>query len=416
MKNQDSKSNRVWVVTELFAPDDAATAHLLTQIAEHLATQQSVSVVCAQPTYTNRGQKAKSRETTNGVDIYRCWSTTFSKDSLPLRLVNIVTIMISFFCCMLLRFRRNDTVLVVTNPPTLPFATQLAAWLRGCKTCLLVHDIYPNVLVPTGFTKEKSIPYRIIDFFNRQLFRRVDHIITLGRDMKNLVEQKDESLSAKTSIVPNWADESLKPVCAEANKIRDELQFGGKFVIQYSGNIGRTHGLSVIARAAEILERKGVDDIHWMVCGWGGGKSKFQDLCESLELKTISIHEPYPRERLAELIGVADVSIISFIVGMAGISVPSRMYNVLACGCPIIGVTEEHSELALTISDDNLGWVVEPGNETALAELVESLLQQRSSLSDYQDRCQLVSQQKFARNISLQSYGEIISQIARSEN
>ncbi|MDG2182034.1 MAG: hypothetical protein P8L78_10105, partial [Mariniblastus sp.] len=82
--------NTIWIVSELFAPDDAATAHLMTQIAEGLAGESknsnySISVICAQPTYTSRGQKALRREVINGVQINRCWSTTFSKDRLMLR-------------------------------------------------------------------------------------------------------------------------------------------------------------------------------------------------------------------------------------------------------------------------------------------------------------------------------------------
>ncbi len=137
--------NTIWIVSELFAPDDAATAHLMTQIAEGLAaesegSQYSVSVICAQPTYTSRGQKASRREIINGVQINRCWSTTFSKDRLMLRAVNVVTIMMTFFVKMLFRFRRGDRVLVVTNPPPLPFVATLAAKLRGARSTKFIQQ------------------------------------------------------------------------------------------------------------------------------------------------------------------------------------------------------------------------------------------------------------------------------------
>ncbi|MDB4368733.1 hypothetical protein N9Z58_01215, partial [bacterium] len=165
----------IWIVSELFAPDDAATAHLMTQIADGLAIESedsdySISVICAQPTYTSRGQKAPRHEILNGVHINRCWSTTFSKDRLMLRGINVITIMMTFFIKMLFRFRRGDRVLVVTNPPPLPFVATLAAKLRGAKTYLLIHDIYPDVLVPTGFTQSASLSYRVIDFATRRLY------------------------------------------------------------------------------------------------------------------------------------------------------------------------------------------------------------------------------------------------------
>ncbi len=402
------KQNRVWVVTELYAPDDAATAHLLTQIAERASEELSVSVLCAQPTYTKRGQSAPSKEVRNGVQVIRCWSTTFSKDKLLLRMVNVLTIMLSFFFNMLFRFRRGDVVLVVTNPPPLPFATQLAATMRGAKTCLLIHDIYPDVLVPTGFTKLGSPLYRLVDFFNRGLFRRVKKIITIGRDMKKRVVDKSDSFESKSVVITNWFDESQKPIAKEANQLRQQLPFANKFIIQYSGNIGRTHGLSVIAKAAAILESRNLLDVHWMICGWGGGKAKFVQKCKDLNLKTVSIHEPYPREQLPELVGSADVSIISFIAGMSGISVPSRMYNILATGCPLIGVTESDSELALTISDDDLGWIVAPNDASELANLVQSIASQKSLIEEMRIRCRQSALEKFNRDDALTSYVEIL--------
>ena len=409
--SEQRSSSRLWVVSELYAPDDAATAHLMTQIAEHAAKSQSVCVLCAQPTYTLRGKKAPTRENRNDVDVIRCWSTTFSKDNLVLRVVNMATIVASFFLNMLFRFRRGDVVLVVTNPPPLPFATQVASWLRGAKTCLLIHDIYPDVLVPTGITKKGSLLYRVVDFFTCWLFRGVHRIIAIGRDMKQRVIAKSADFESKIEVIPNWCDESFQPVPREENRLLNELPFRDKFIVQYSGNIGRTHGLSVIAEAAEILQSKGNAEIHWMVCGWGGGKAAFEEQCKSLDLKNVSIHDPFPRERLAELIGVADVSLISFIPGMSGISVPSRMYNVLAAGCPIIGVTESDSELALTINDDKLGWVSIPNSAESLAKLVVSVYQDKDSLPEFRQRCKATANGKFNRERSLDAYVQIVQSI-----
>ena len=407
----EKKQKRCWVITELYAPDDAATAHLMTQIAEYLTVGMEVRAICAQPTYTNRGQRAPTKETLNGVVVTRCWSTTFSKDRLALRLVNVATIMVSFFFNMLFRFRRGDVVLVVTNPPPLPFAALLVAKIRFAKTCLLIHDIYPDVLVPIGMTAEKSFAYRIINFFTRGLYLRCSRIIAIGRDMKDRVVAKSERLESKTTVIANWADKNLSVVSKEQNPLLEELPFKGKFIIQYSGNMGRTHGLSVIADAASILEADGFTDVHWMICGWGAGKPKFKAKCEELELKSVSIHDPFPRDQLANLIGVADASIIAFIEGMSGISVPSRMYNILASGCPIIGVTESDSELAQTITDDDLGWLSPPEDPESLAKLVKQILSDPTQADDRRARCREIATKKFCRESMLEKYRELLDAI-----
>ena len=49
---------------------------------------------------------------------------------------------------------------------------------------------------------------------------------------------------------------------------------------------------------------------------------------------------------------------------------PSRFYNLLAIGRPVILLSEPNAEAALTVSEHDLGWVVEPGNADELARTI----------------------------------------------
>ena len=56
---EKSKEECVWVLSELYYPEDSATGHNVTKVAEGLAVSYSVRALCAQPTYQARGTKAK---------------------------------------------------------------------------------------------------------------------------------------------------------------------------------------------------------------------------------------------------------------------------------------------------------------------------------------------------------------------
>jgi len=99
----------------------------MTQIAEALAEHVDMRVLCAQPTYAARGTRAPRSERVNGVSISRSPSTTFDKDRLVGRLVNALSLTASIFIAAVTRLRRGDVVLVVTNPPMLPFVVAVAA-------------------------------------------------------------------------------------------------------------------------------------------------------------------------------------------------------------------------------------------------------------------------------------------------
>jgi len=69
---------RAIIISELYYPEQVSTGYFLTGIAEGLVDEShSVSVICAQPSYNQRGTKALKAEVHHGVSIRRCWSTTF---------------------------------------------------------------------------------------------------------------------------------------------------------------------------------------------------------------------------------------------------------------------------------------------------------------------------------------------------
>ncbi|MCX6924880.1 MAG: hypothetical protein NT154_16960, partial [Verrucomicrobia bacterium] len=111
---------RLFVVSELYYPEESATAHYMTAIAEGLARNAPVQAICARPKYNRERRELPARETHHGVEIRRCWSTTFDKNRLVGRIVNTVTTSLSIFLAVFWRVRRGDRVLVVTNPPALP--------------------------------------------------------------------------------------------------------------------------------------------------------------------------------------------------------------------------------------------------------------------------------------------------------
>lgn len=355
----------IWIISELYYPEETSTGYFLTRIAEGLAELFSVHVLCGQPTYSSRGRREPISETHNGVSIHRCWSSTFNKDVLLLRLVNIATITLSIFFSCLRRFRSGDCVIVVTNPPLLPFAALLAARLWGSRCCLLIHDVYPEVLAASGIAKHNSLALRGIGWLTKQVYRRAARIIVLGRDMDALVRQKLDIVDRHIQIIPNWADvDCIRPSDREDHPLLAQLGLSDKFIIQYSGNIGRTHGVDQLVACAEQL--RGDQSVHFLFIGFGGKKLWLERQVRERRLANITIMDYRPRAELSSSLTACDVAIISFVQGMAGVSVPSRMYNVMAAGKPIIAVADSHSELALVIKEERIGWVVAPGDVDGL--------------------------------------------------
>lgn len=364
-------SRQLWIISELFYPEQTSTGYFLSEIARGLASDWDVQVVCAQPTYSERGMIAPRRESWGGTTIHRLWGTRFDKDRLPLRLLNVATFTLNCLLFLLRRVRKGDRVLIVTNPPTLfPFVGWLVR-MKGVKALLLVHDVYPDVLAVTGHLKATSLIFRWIDHAMRWACRQYDRIVVLGRDMQSLLVSKTGFDHQDVPIIPNWGDtDAVRPLSREENSFAKTNGMGDAFVVQFSGNIGLTHDVETLVSTAKLTEDQ-LNIQYWFI-GYGGKAAKLTG-SEEQSPKNVHIRPRQPREILGEMLSCADVTVIAFLPGMKGLSVPSRMYNVMASGTGIIAITEPGSELALVVEESDCGWVVPPHDVDALTQLIQYL-------------------------------------------
>ncbi|MBM6578449.1 glycosyltransferase family 4 protein [Microvirga sp. SRT01] len=359
-------------MSELYYPEQTSTGYFLTAIAEGLATSMAVNVVSGQPTYSERGILAPANEDRNGVRIHRARATHFNKDRLLLRAINTLTLTLSIGWFALIRFRRADQLLIVTNPPTLPPLLGLIARFKNMNTHLLVHDVYPEVLAATGIIHPHSITYRLLSRVFSATFRAYDSIIVLGRDMAELIQQKIGNVKRPITIIPNWGDpDEIKPIPRDTNPFLLINNIRARCIIQFSGNIGRTHDIETILAAAHNLRNR--HDIIFLFVGYGGKASTVANAIASGELPNVRFLPRQPREMLGPMLASATATIISFVDEMKGLSVPSRMYNVMAAGTPIIAIADPDSELSLTVREEQSGWILAPGDVNALTELVTAL-------------------------------------------
>jgi len=360
-------SGKLWIVSELYYPEETSTGYFLTKIAESLADKLEVCVVCAQPTYSERGQRRARFEDKAGVRIYRALSTHFDKDKLLLRILNMLTFTVSTTIYLLKNVSQGDKIMVVTNPPILLPFVGLIARVKCAESYLLVHDVYPDILVATNMLKSSSLIFRVMDWFFQKTYQQFSSVVVLGRDMQEVVGKKLDKQSL--CIIPNWGDiAEIMPGCRADNYFVEKYNLSQKTVIQYSGNIGRTHNIDTILSVALKLRHR--NDIVFMFVGTGGKINKIQQFADNHVLSNLLILPRQSRERLSEMLSCATASIISFESAMYGLSVPSRMYNAMAAEVPIVAITHKKSELALHVQESDAGWLLQENNGGELCALV----------------------------------------------
>jgi colanic acid biosynthesis glycosyl transferase WcaI len=405
-------TKRIWVLTELYFPEQSSTGYLLTRIAEGLAKRFSVNIITGLTIHSNC-EARPNFEIVHNVSIFRCQGTQFHKDLIAGRLINILTRSLTIFLKALFFCKSQDVILVVTNPPLLPFMALLLKWIKGCEFVLLIHDVYPEVLVATGLVKQSSPIIRILQVCNQVLYRQALRIITLGRDMTQLAIQKIEEIDLKHKIVciPNWADiDTVQPISKIQNVILEDLNISNCFTILYAGNMGRTHDIESLVEAAKALS-KVVPPIQFIFIGSGAKQRWLSQALINHQLTNVTILPFRPSHEKSISLNACDVAVISFVRGMAGVSVPSRMYNQMAAGKPIIAMADVSSELAQVILEEQIGWVVQPGDVQGLIKAIQTASAHPDLCTEMGKRAAIAAQTKYSYAQSSRAYNTLFDEL-----
>lgn len=397
----------LWIFTELYYPEETSTGYYLTRIAEGLADEFRVKVICGQPNYSAKGTIAPKEEVHKGVKIYRVWATRLNKNIILFRVINMLTLGLSTFFKGFLKLKKGEKVLVVTTPPSLPFVTAIASLLKGASYTLLIHDNYPEILIAVGKAKENSIFVKFLDLLNNWLYKYSAKIIVVGRDMYELISKKIDGLEIPVETIPNWAElEQVEPRNKANNQLLKENNLSDKFIFLYAGNMGHPNDLESLVWCAEKIRKK--KEIHFIFLGAGVKKNWLKKTVRDKKLENITILDPQPRSKQNIFLNACDVGLVSLVKKMWGVSMPSRTYNILAAGKPILAITEKDSELAKVLEEDSVGWFVAPGEKQILLNKILEIFEKQNCLGEFGKRARSAALNKYSLEKALERYSEAL--------
>ena len=166
--------------------------------------------------------------------------------------------------------------------------------------------------------------------------------------------------------------------------------------------MGRPNDLESIVEAAARL--KGNKEIHFIFLGNGAKEKWLRSTVSELSLDNITILPPKPRAEQTTFLNACDVAIVTLVKKMKGVSMPSRTYNLLAAGKPILGIIEFGSELDRVVSEERVGWIVEPHDPEALVDTILGIYEDRSELPAMAGRARSAAETKYSLKVALEAY------------
>ena len=95
---------------------------------------------------------------------------------------------------------------------------------------------------------------------------------------------------------------------------------------------------------------------------------------------------------------------------MSGISVPSRLYNLMAAEKPILASVDSNSEVAQVLHEEQIGKSVGPSSPSALAEQILYFKNNPSEVKLMADRARKVAETKYSSLIIEEKYKLLFSE------
>lgn len=402
---------KIIFVNRFYRPDHSATAQLLTDLAENLAENGlTVHVVTSRQSYQNANANLPAQETIAGVDIHRTWSSQFGRSNLFGRTFDYLSFYFSSFFKLIFLVKRSDILVIKTDPPMLSVIGAVVAKAKGAKLINWLQDLFPEVAKELGIRLNRPL-YSMLKALRNWSLRAADCNVALGELMAERVDicTKNAIATKKTLIIPNWViDADLKPIIARNNSLRVEWQLSEKFVVGYSGNLGRAHDYHTIHRTALALQKH--PSIVFLFVGDGAGTIELRSLVKRDGLKNIVFMPYQPKEKLNLSLAAADVHWVSLDPKLEGMIVPSKAYGIFAVGKPLIFIGANDGEISRLIKKNSCGAVIAPGDSKTMEELLLKISVNQKLLATMSDNSRRLYEREFKYGNSIAKWQAAILQ------
>lgn len=398
-----------------FYPEVATTGQILTELAEGLSDTFDVTVICEVPSYVQKLEdKYKAYryyfEEYAGMRIIRVRVPEVNKQS---KISRIKYILSYFFNSIGATFKAGefDLVFAVTQPPILGgiLGTVGKRITRG-KLMYQIMDFNPEQIIAVNYSGNKLVLNTMM-WWDKRSCKKSDIVVTLGRDMQETLFNRFKGRKIpKNVVINNWIDETrIMPLPKDNERVvafKKRYGIENKFVIMTSGNIGLYYDFENILKI--MGQFKDDDSVAFVFVGDGLVKPRLEEYAKEHGLRNVVFVPFQKKENLVYSLNAADVHIVTNAKGVKGISVPSKIYGILATNIPIWGILERGSEAWRIIEDSHCGILVEAGNYEELHRSLWEIIQKKEKFVEEHQTGRAYLEENFAKQKSIDAYRDAL--------
>lgn len=345
------------------------------------------------------------KEFVDGINILYIRNAYSNDMSIMRRMISFMNFMI-ISTWVSLRQKNIDLVFATSTPLTIGIPALFVKWFKQVPFIFEVRDLWPEVPIQMGGLRNPLFK-RLALALEKIIYQNARHIVTLSPGMREGVLKRgiDEE---KVSMIPNMSKIDKFWRREKNLKIAKEFHINLKnFNVIHFGTMGRANGLEYIIYAAEIIKKKGVNDVSFIFMGKGAIKKKLIRMVKDRELSNVVFIDAQPMNIVSEVVNLCDVSIVPFTsLPILQTNSPNKLFDSLSAGIPIIvnssGWTKD------LVEKNQCGAFVDPEKPEELAKKIMVWNKHPQLLIDMGKKARWLSEIKYDKSILCSKFVSII--------
>lgn len=404
---------KILFYTQYYPPETGAPQNRLHELALRLKNLGiEVEVLTAMPNYPQmkvyRNYRGKwfTRETLQGVTIYRAFIYASKGRSIVPRLLNYFSFVFSSFIRGTFLKKRYDYILCESPPLFLGMGAVALSRIRGWKLIFNVSDLWPESAEKLGIVSNQTLlglAYRLEKWCYK------NSILVSGQTRGIVNDIAARFPETRVFWLPNGVDtEAYNPVLFNRSWRTDKGFSDNDTLFLYAGILGHAQKLETILLAADRLRAHPA--VHFIILGEGPEKEHLLAIKRERDLQQVHFFPGIPKEQMGYVISSVDAAIIPLRrLDLFKGAIPSKIFETLAMEKPILlGVDGEARELF--IDEGKAGWYFEPENDEQLSNTILNVVLHKDQMWQAGRNGRLYVQSRFNRdNIALEFKKTLVS-------
>ena len=235
------------------------------------------------------------------------------------------------------------------------------------------------------------------------IYSRADEIVAVSETYCNRALKVNKKTSKGLSVFLG-TDLKYFDECKKNNKI----EFDDDVIrIAYIGTLGHSYNIKFVIDAISILNKKGINNIKFIVMGDGPLKQEFEEYAKARNINC-EFTGKLKYENMIGLLCSCDIAVNPIKAKSAG-SIINKVGDYAAAGLPVIN-SQESKEYRYLIDENQIGINVENDDSNSMSSAIELMCSDYKKRKEYGNNNRKLAEKKFDRQ---NTYSKIINVICK---